>query len=367
MARTYDAIVIGGGIIGCAVAWRLAQRGRRVALLERGHVGGEASSAAGGIFGPKASPDLPSHLLQFWRMSHDLYPSFVAEVQAATGHAFELRVAGQLLVAASEAEVARLESSFDLQAPAGIHAAWLTGADLRAAEPALAPEVPAAIYFPDQILVDNGSLTLALGAAVRRAGGDLFENRPVTGLAIEHGRVVGVETPTGRVSGAVVVNCAGSWSGMIDPRAAKPVRPIKGQMLAVDAQPVFFEHIIQSAGGGIVPRASGRTLIGATQEDVGFDKDVIAGTISSLFERVARLLPALRQARFLDAWAGLRPVTPDRAPLIGPDPELGGLYWATGHGTMGILLVPATALAVADLIETGRSSMSIDKFNPARF
>ncbi|MGH2458426.1 MAG: glycine oxidase ThiO [Chloroflexota bacterium] len=367
MANDYDAIVIGGGIIGCAVAWRLAQTGRRVALLERGHVGGEASSAAGGIFCPKASPDTPDHLFQFWRASHDLYPSFVAEVQAATGQAFELRVAGQLAVAFTDEEVARLARGFPLQAPAGVRAQWLDGADARVAEPALAPDVQAAIYYPDHILVDNARLTHALGGAVRRAGGDLFENRPVTGLVVDHDRVTGVETPTGALNGAIVVNCAGSWSGAIDARARQRVWPIKGQMLAVDARPVFFEHIVQGAGGGIVPRADGRTLVGATREDVGFDKDVIAGGISALFERVARMLPALRQARFLDAWAGLRPMTPDGEPLIGPDPKLAGLFWATGHWTMGILMAPATARAVAELIDTGRSSIPIDRFGVERF
>jgi glycine oxidase len=367
MANNYDAIVIGGGIIGCSVAWRLAQTGRRVALLERGHVGGEASSAAGGIFCPKASPDTPDDLFRFWSTSHDLYPAFVDEVKAVTGHAFELRVAGQLAVAFTDQDVAQLAASFPLQAASGIRAQWLTGAEALVAEPALVPDVQAAIYYPDHILVDNARLTQALGWAVRRAGGDLFENRQVTSLVVEDGRVTGVESPTGRVSGPIVINCGGSWAGGIDPRARQSVRPIKGQMLAVDARPLHFEHIVQGTGGGIVPRADGRTLIGATQEDVGYDKDVIFGSISALFERTARMIPALRQARLLDAWAGLRPVAPDRLPLIGPDPELAGLYWATGHWTMGILMAPATARAVAELIDQGRSSIPIDAFSVDRF
>lgn len=138
-------------------------------------------------------------------------------------------------------------------------------------------------------------------------------------------------------------------------------------MLAVDARPVFFEHIVQGTGGGIVPRADGRTLIGATQEDVGFDKDVSAGRVSALFERVARMLPVLRQARFLDAWTGLRPMTPDGEPLIGPDPRLDRLFWATGHWTMGVLMAPATGRAVAELIGTGRSSIPIEKFGDELF
>jgi glycine oxidase len=367
MQTGYDAIVIGGGIIGCSVAWRLAQTGRKVALLERGHVGGEASSAAGGIFIPEASPDVPEQQLRLWDTSNQMYPAFVDEVRAVTGQAFEFRVSGRLEVGYSDEDVARLREHFALQGPAGIRARWLTGADALAAEPALAPDVQAAIYFPDHGLVDNPRLTHALGWAVRRAAGDVFENRLVTGLVVEQGRVAGVETLTGRVSGPIVVNCAGSWSGLIDPRSRQPVRPAKGQMLAVDPRPASLRYIVAGPGGSAVPRADGRTLIGATVHDVGYDKDVIAGDISGMFERTARILPALRQARFLDAWAGLRPLTPDRQPLIGPDPELGGLYWATGHFTMGILLAPATARAIADLIAVGRSTIPIGAFGAERF
>lgn len=367
MPTGYDAIVIGGGIIGCSVAWRLAQDGRQVALLERGRVGGEASSAAGGIFIPEAEPDLSPDLLRFWDTSNRMYPSFVEEVRAATGEAFEFRVNGRLVVAFDEEDVARLRRRFELQEPSGIRAEWLSGADARAAEPALSPEVQAAIFFPDHGLVDNPRLTHALGTAVRRAGGDLFENRLVTGLRIHGGRVEGVQTPVGEVRGELVVNCAGSWAGLVDPHARQPVRPAKGQMLAVDRGSVRLTHMVAGPGGSAVPRADGRTLIGATVDDVGFDKDVIAGAILGLFQRTVRILPSLEHARFLDAWAGLRPMCPDHQPLIGADLEIGGLYWATGHYTMGILSAPATAKAIADLIDSGHTALPIARFNAARF
>ncbi|HLZ08897.1 MAG TPA: FAD-dependent oxidoreductase, partial [Chloroflexota bacterium] len=182
----------------------------------------------------------------------------------------------------------------------------------------------------------------------------------------EDDRVRGVDTPTGPVSGSTVINCAGSWSGTIDSRARRPIRPAKGQMLAVDPRPNSLRCIVAGPGGSAVPRADGRTLIGATVDDVGFDKDVIVGDISRLFEGAARVLPCLRQARFLDAWAGLRPVAPDHLPVIGRDPSISGLVWATGHYTMGILSAPATARAVADLVLTGGSSIPIDQFGVDR-
>jgi glycine oxidase len=366
MAETYDAIVIGGGIIGCATAWRLAQTGRRVALLERGHIGGEASSAAGGIFVPEASPETPSHQLRLWNRSNELYPSFAEEVRETTGQAFEFRVSGRLVVASTEDEVAQLREHFALQAPGGIRAEWLTGADARAAEPALAPHVAAGIHFPDHGLIDNARFTIALGWAVRRAGGDVFTNRQAVGFAIDGDRVTGVETLVGRVSAPIVVNCAGSWAGLIDPRAQQPIRPAKGQIFSLESGPVQLRMPIGGPGASAVPRADGRILIGATVHDVGFDKDVIAEDIFSMYQRNARILPGLRQARFLDAWAGLRPIAPDRLPVIGPDPEIRGLYWATGHFSMGILLAPATARAVTDLVATGTSSIPIDEFDVAR-
>jgi glycine oxidase len=367
MAESYDAIVIGGGIIGCSIAWRLAQSGRRVALLERGHVGGEASSAAGGIFVPTASPETPPHLLEFWKTSNALYPAFAEEVRETTGQAFEFRVCGRLNVAVTDDEVAWLRQFFEWQEPAGIRAEWLSGADALAAEPALAPDVAAGVFFPDHGLVDNARFTVALGWAVRRAGGDVFENRQVTGLVVEGNRVTGVETPVGRVSAPVVVNCAGSWAGTIDPRANQPIRPAKGQMLAVASPAVPLRRPVQGPGASCVPRADGRTLIGATVHDVGFDKDVIANDIFGLFDGMARIVPALRQAPFLEAWAGLRPIAPDRQPIVGPDGDIGGLFWATGHFSMGILCAPATARALTDLIETGKSSIPIHEFSVSRF
>jgi glycine oxidase len=367
MAETYDAVVIGGGIIGCSTAWRLAQTGRRVALLERGHIGGEASAAAGGLFVPEASPDVPSHLLDFWNRSNALYPAFVEEVRATTGEAFEFRISGRLVVGFTDGDVSRLRETFAWQTAAGIRVKWLSGSEALAAEPALAPDVAGGIFFQDHGLIDNTRFTAALGRAVRRAGGDVFPNRQALGFAVDGERVDGVETLVGRLSAPVVVNCAGSWAGLIDPRARQPIRPAKGQMLAVEARPMALRLPVAGPGGSALPRADGRTLIGATIHDVGFDKDVIASDVFGLFDRTARILPGLRQARFLEAWAGLRPVAPDHQPIIAPDPEIGGLYWGTGHYTMGILSAPATAQALTELIATGKSSIPIDEFGVERF
>jgi glycine oxidase len=367
MGTSYDAIVIGGGIIGCSVAWRIAQSKRRVALVERGRVGGEASSAAGGILIPEAYPGQSPNLLQLWLTSNQLYPSFVDEVREATGEAFEFNVTGRIVAGFTDEDLAGLRAHLEHQGPAGIRAEWLDQAETRAAEPSISPEVLASVYYPDHGLVDNPRLTHALGTAVRRTGADLFESRMVTGFQLEGDRITGVETLTGALSSPIVINCAGSWAGLTDARVRKPVRPAKGQAFAVDRGAMPLRHIVQGPRGSAVPRADGRTILGATVDDVGFDKDVQAKSIANLFRGATRVLPGLEDARFLDAWAGLRPFCPDYLPIIGPDAGIRGLYWATGHYTMGILSAPSTSRAIADLIDTGKTSLPIEEFSAARF
>ncbi len=366
-AKQYDALVVGGGIIGCSIAWRLAQTGRHVVVLERGHVGGEASSAAAGVLTPKATPDIPKHLLDFRATSNAMYPDFVDEVRATTGQAFEFRVSGHIIPAFSDDDVSSLRASFEMQAPAGIRADWLSGDDALEAEPLLAPDVQAALSLPDHAFVDNPKLTNALGSAVRMGGGDVVENCLVTGLIVEHDVVAGVETQTGIVNAPIVVNCAGSWAGLIDRRYQMPVRPLKGEIIAVDIRPSLQRILVSGPSFSSVPRADGRTILCATSSDVGFNKDVVIGSIAGLFERVSRYIPSLSQARFVETWAGLRPMTPDREPVLGADPGLHGLYWATGHLGNGILEAPATARAMTELIATGTSSLPIERFGPERF
>jgi len=196
---------------------------------------------------------------------------------------------------------------------------------------------------------------------------DVFENCLVTGLAFEGESVVGVKTPGETFQADTVVNCAGSWSGLLDPRCPMPVRPLKGEIIAVDARPHSPHILVSGLSHSAVPRADGRTILCATSSDAGYNKDVVFGSVVGLFERVARLFPMLRTARFLETWAGLRPLTPDREPVLGADPTIRGLFWATGHAGMGIVSAPATARALADLIVTGASSIPIGRFGPERF
>jgi glycine oxidase len=316
---------------------------------------------------PIASPDVPAQLLSFYLRNLAEYPNFVEEVREATRYPFEFRVSGRLEVGLNEDEVDRLRTTYAYQEPAGVRARWLSREEALEIEPLLTPEVQAAILYLDHGMVDNGRLTRAIATAAQDVGADVFESQLVTGLTIDGSKISGVETPTGRVSAPLVVNCAGSWSGLVDLRATAPVRPSKGEMLAVDLGRVRMRCQVGGAGGSTFSRVDGRTFVAATRYDAGFDKDVVAGSIFGLFQRSVRLVPRLAEARFLETWAGLRPACPDALPIIGFDPEVSGLLWATGHFGMGILSAPMTATAVVDLIETGHSRVTIDQFGLDRF
>lgn len=367
-----DVVVIGAGIMGCSIAWRLAREGRRVVLLDRGEPGGEASSAAAGLLQPEAGREAGPQLLALWRRSLASYPTFVAEVRDATQATFDFRICGRLVVALSEAEETALRERARAQAEAGIACEWLDAARIRELEPNVSPSARAALYFAEHGLVDNARLTRALATAVARSGGNVRPYEPVVRIAVAGGRVVGVETPSERYAADVVVNAAGAWSAGLAPASAPApdqpplVRPARGEIIALETPVRPVERIVSISSGSVSARSDGRVVVGATVADVGFDKQLTAGGVAAMLACAVDAVPALRQARFLDAWTGLRPKTTDQQPVIGPDP-IPGLFWATGHYKMGILSAPGTAEAVADLIEGRRPSVAVDQLGPERF
>jgi glycine oxidase len=383
-----DIVVIGAGIIGNAIAWRLAQAGSRVVLLDKGEPGGEASSAAAGLLQPEAGREAGPQLLSLWLASLDQYPRFVDEVREVTRAAFDFRLTGRLVVALDDAEEARLRERARAQQAAGLAHRWLSGDEARRLEPILTPEARAAIYFEQHGLVDNARLTVALATAAARVGADVRPYEPALALALAGGRVAGVETPRGRIAADVVVNCAGAWAAAFAPGRGEsaglrrvypyqraldadravplPVQPAKGEIIALGARPRPFERVITAPDGSISARSDGRIVVGATVRDVGFSKELTADGVARMLAAAVRIAPELRQARFLEAWTGLRPRTPDEQPILGPDP-VPGLYWATGHYKMGILSAPATAEVVVALVEGRQPPVPVDQLGPGRF
>src|SRR5436190_8392969 len=316
MAKNPDVLVIGGGIVGSAITWRLAKDGLSVTLLEKGEIGREASWAAGGMLTPVHLADYPPALVGVCNASLALYEPLCREVAALSGIDPEYRVTGLLLVVTDDAgeEAARELEAWRRERKQPVER--LSRDEALLAEPKLTPHLRRALRLPDIAQIRNNRMAVALAEAAKRKGAEIRPNTPVTGFLRVPGRVTGVKTPRGDVYAGTTILAAGAWS----PELLKPlgldlkVKPIKGQILLAGAPPDFCRHMILDGESYLIARADGRILVGSTLEDVGFDKSVILGTIGDLAERGARLMPELAKLPMVTSWAGLRPATPDRLP-----------------------------------------------------
>jgi glycine oxidase len=364
---TPDIIVVGGGVIGLLSAWRMAQAGLAVTLFERGKPGAESSSAALGVLSPQAAEYRPSEYLQLQQASLALYPALADELRTYTGVDVELRTEGMLYAAFDDAEAAKLAEMQAEQTAAGIAVTPLSAKEAHELEPALGDALRAALFFTTSAQVDNIRLCSALALAAARAGVQIHAGQAVTRVLRDGKSVTGVQVGQFTHRAKAVVVAAGSWSGGIE-GLAFPVRPMKGQALALEA-PVIIFHIIDHAAGYIAPRRDGRVLVGATVEDAGFDKRPTAGATLELLSGAVRAMPALSRATLRETWAGLRPVSSDEMPLLGPVTGTDGLIAATGHYRNGILLAPLTAQLVTSWASGKRPDVGIDirRFSPERF
>ncbi|MBX3538750.1 MAG: glycine oxidase ThiO [Chelatococcus sp.] len=371
-ARQNEVAIIGAGVIGLSIAWRLAQRGLPVTVFDKGEAGQGASHAAAGMLAACAEIE-PSEerLLTLNRASQALWPAFATELEAASGLPVELRTEGTLMVALTADDAAKLRNHAELQGRLGLPVSWLSGRDLRRLEPALAPGVAGGVSSPEDHQVDNRKLAQALRVAALRAGVTLVENTPIEGLALKDGRVAGVTTAAGLREAGRVVLAAGPWSRGIPglPAEARPaVRPVKGQMLALAMDPAapLLRHVVWAPGVYLVPRLDGRLIVGATVEEKGFDTAITAGGLLSLLHSAWRALPGIEELPVLETWVGHRPGSRDDAPIFGAGP-VEGLVYATGHHRNGILLTPITAKLISDFILSGKMDPMGEPFGFGRF
>jgi glycine oxidase len=364
--------IIGAGVAGLGIGWRLADAGCRVTVFERGEAGHGASWAAAGMLaaGLEAEPG-EERLLALNLASQRLWPAFRNQLEAVAGTTIGYRAEGTLAVALTRDDVERLRFSFEFQRDLGVELAWLSAADVRRREPHLRPAIAAAVFSPHDHQVDNRRLTLALEAAFLKAGGELREQTEVSGLDVEAGRVRGVVVDGERHAADKVVLAAGAWSALLDglPDAARPpVRPVKGQMLALRMNPEHpvLHHVLWAPKGYLVPRADGRLIVGGTVEERGFDQELTAGGVLAVLEAAWRALPVVEELPIDELWVGFRPTSRDDAPILGPTP-VHGLVLATGQHRNGILLAPITALMVSEVVLTGRVPDRIREFTIDRF
>ena len=352
----YDAIVVGGGAIGLACAWRTAQRGARVIVLDRERPPAGATRVAAGMLAPVGELTFGEpELLELTLAAAELYPSFVAELEAASGMSTGYERCGALHIALDRDEAAELRRVHDLQRSLDLEAEWLPPRRCRDLEPGLTPSFNGGVHAPGEAAVDPRALTATLLAALAAEGVEVRTGVEVAAALTEGERLVGVRTSDGEeLRASSTVLAAGAWSGQAEwlPEEARPsVRPVKGQILELrtpDGEPPC-ERILASERVYLVPRPDGRLIVGATVEERGFDTAVTAGGIHELLREAYRLLPDVAEMELVEAMAGLRPGTPDNLPLIGPG-AIDGLVLATGHYRNGILLAPLTAERVAETL-----------------
>lgn len=372
--QTADAVIIGGGVVGLAVARSLRLRGlRRVTIVERSGLGREASHAAGGMLAPQVEADGPDAFLDLACRSRDSYPDFAAALREETGIDIELERSGTLFVALTEEDERAARHRYEWQTRAGFSVEQLTGTEARRLEPALSEATRYALRFPRDWQVENRRLVAALAAANERLGVGLLTGTEAVSLQIERGRITGVETSAGALGTRAVVMAGGAWASLLtagDKRLPRiRIEPVRGQMLCFEARPPAAHHVIYSPRGYIVPRLDGRLLAGSTTERAGYDKRVTGDGLRAIMEQALEIAPPVGQLALLESWAGLRPRADDNLPVLGRSSAVDGLFYATGHYRNGILLAPLTGELIARELCDGESptpfEFSPDRFQPA--
>src|SRR5688572_28482594 len=372
LPKTSDVVIIGGGVIGLAIARELSRRGvREVTLIERSGLGAEASSAAAGMLAPQAEADQADAFFYLTCRSRDMYPGFAADLLSETGIDIEFETTGTLYLGFTEHDARELQKRYQWQMKAGLPVQMLTREEARELEPNVSPDLQIALKFPFDTQVENRRLVTALSVANQRAGVRLVTETTVTALNISHGRILSLVTTGGSIAAENVVIAGGAWVSMLGaPDKALPdigIEPVRGQMLCFDGNPPVARHVIYSPRGYVVPRRDGRLLAGSTTEFAGFDCRVTAAGIQSITNAALEICPVVSRLSLAASWAGLRPRAADGLPVLGPCAEIAGVFYATGHYRNGILLAPLTGELLASAITGKGFDPALEIFSPDRF
>ncbi|MEW1903173.1 glycine oxidase ThiO [Streptomyces sp. NPDC086147] len=374
--RAFDVLVVGGGIIGLVTAWRAARRGLSTAVVDPEPGGGAARVAAGMLAAVTELHYGEETLLGLNLASAARYPAFVAELEEATGLDVGYRACGTLAVALDADDRAHLRELHALQTRCGLASEWLSGRECRRLEPMLAPGVRGGLRVDGDHQVDPRRLAAALVVACERAG-VVFHRALAERLSVVRDRARGaVLAGGGELAAGQTVLAAGSLSGRlagVPDEVLPPVRPVKGQVLRLRVPPAyapFLSRTVRAVVRGshvyLVPRENGELVVGATSEELGWDTTVTAGGVYELLRDAHELVPGLTELPLTETLAGLRPASPDNAPLLGPT-SLPGLHLATGHYRNGVLLTPVTGDVMAEVLTTGALPDEARPFTPRRF
>ena len=362
-------IIIGAGAIGTSVAYHLALAGVKVMVFDRGHVGGQSTGASAGMIQINPDRSTPPALSTLALESARLFPALAAELRERTGMDIGYRPGRLLHIALHEGEESRLRAHRAWQVDHGVSVAWLDGPAVLDLEPSLNPDIRAALYYPDDHQLVPLTFAQALARAAVDLGAVLREGVNIDRLLTDGDRVVGVAAGGESTYAAEIVIANGAWASSWSEtlHAPIPVRPVRGQMVALKTTGTGLRNVVSSGEGYMLTKPDGRTYVGTTVEEAGYDARPTAAGVGGLLAMVPRLAPGLADATFSSAWAGLRPATSDGLPLLGPLPGWHGVTVAAGHFREGILLAPITGEVVADLLARHRPRLPLDPFDPGRF
>ena len=367
-------LIIGGGIIGLSIAWRLIGIGKKVVVVDKRNLGKEASWAAAGMLSGRL--DLkPSEkqLLPIFEKSHNAWPEFAEELENKSGKRIGYRKEGTLMIACDINEEQKLKNNYNFLKNNNIHVSWLSGNKIREKEPYVSNNVLSGFFSPEDHHVNNRYILDALITILKKNKNNCIfkENTEVEKIITDKDQVIGVQTRNETIKTKEIIICSGAWTNKIKNIEIKevPIRPVKGQMvcLKMPKNTSLLKHILWRENVYLVPRDNSDLIIGATEEEMGFDKSLTAGGIYNLLKIAREVLPAIENLSIVESWAGLRPATRDEAPIIGPSKKIKGLIYATGHHRNGILLAPLTSNVIKNYYLNGKIENDFNNLRPGRF
>ncbi|MEC0094249.1 glycine oxidase ThiO [Paenibacillus macquariensis] len=351
--KPIDTIIVGGGVIGSAIAYYMSARGMKVMLLERDRVGSQATIAAAGMLAAQAEITEAGPMFDFARASRALFPQLATDLRDLTGIDIGLKRKGLLRVAVTEADVIEIQRTLDFQKTAGEQAEWLSTEQVRYKEPSISSEILGAMLVEEDSQVDAPELCSAFAQAAAVLGAQIVEFTEVKSLLFAQRRISGVMTNVGAIYSDKVIIASGTWSGSLLAQAGLtcPIYPVKGECFSVLSHVPLVQSTIYSHGCYLVPKKGGRLVVGATTTSHSYNRKVSLGGIAQLLEASKQLIPGIVDTEWEKAWCGLRPQTLDGLPYLGAHPHWKGLYVAAGHYRNGILLSAMTGNLVADWAE----------------
>jgi glycine oxidase len=364
-----SVIVIGAGIVGCTVAYELARSGARVQVIEPRSPGQGATRASAGILAPYIEGHGSAPLRDLGKRSLDLYDAFMARLCEDSGHDVVYKRNGTFELAFSDDDVNRLRELSELLRQQDVESRWVEPGDFGGVEPLAAPGARGALLIPTHGLVGVTSLTLAAAAAAERFGARFTIETGAIRIFEAPGRRPGVQTSSTTVDADLVVLAAGSWSSRItvDGVEAVPVKPIRGQLIQLQAPPGAIDRVMWGPNGYLVPWPDGSVLVGSTVEDVGFDESHTEAAVERLRAAAVSLVPSLATAAMSSVRTGLRPKGPDDVPILGRSQVVPGLIYATAHYRNGVLFTPLTVELVRDLAFDRAGDPALRDLDPQRF